>query len=88
MQGYSYKLMILMITCIISPLLASQDEVSETLPSTELLEYLGQLVELDDEWLGPELFNIDEEMEQSEETDEDPAVSEEKNPDKREGSHD
>ena len=77
-----------MMLCIAPPPLAGQDEGSETLPSTELLEYLGQLVELDDELIGPELFNIDEEMEQGEETDEDPATSEEKTPDKRQSSHD
>ena len=88
MPGNSCSVLILTMLCIAPPLLASQDEGSETLPSTELLEYLGQLVELDDELIGPELFNIDEENEQSEETDEDAATRKEKTPDKKEDSHD
>lgn len=88
MPDSRYSLLVLMTLCMASPLMASQDGESETLPSTELLVYLGQLVELDDELIGPELFNIDEEMEQGEETDEDPATSEEKTSEKKGGSHD
>ena len=88
MPDNRYSLLVLMMLCMTPPLLASQDDGIESLPSTELLEYLGQLVELDDELIGPELFNIDEEMEQGEETDEDPATSEEKTPEKKGGSHD
>lgn len=88
MSGNNYSFLVLMMLCIIPPLFASQGDGSETLPSTKLLEYLGQLVELDDELIGPELFNIDEELEQSEETDEEPATSEEKTPENKEGSHD
>ena len=82
MPSHNYKLLILMMLYIVTPSLPGQDNGSEQLPSPELLEYLGQLFELDDELIGPELFNIDEEIEQSEETDEDPATSEDKTPDK------
>ena len=83
MQSQGYKLLILTMLCVVSPTLASQVDVSEPLPSSELLEYLGQLIELDDELIGPELFNTDEETEQSEETDENPATSDDETPDER-----
>lgn len=88
MQGFGCKPLILIMICVISPLLANQDEVSEALPSAELLEYLGQLVELDEELIGPELFNAEKETEQSEETDENPATNEDKTPDEGENKHD
>ena len=88
MPDNRYSLLVAMMLCMAPPLLASQDDGNETLPSTELLEYLGQLVELDDELIGPKLFNIDEQTEQGEETDEAPATSEEKIPEEKGDSHD
>lgn len=68
MQDCRYKLFFLMTLFVMTPVLANQDdEISETLPSLELLEYLGQLVELDEELIGPELFDVDEETQRVEE---------------------
>lgn len=88
MPGVGCKLLMSMTLCVMTPLLADQDEVSETQPSAEFLEYLGQLVELDDELIGPELFDVDEETQQVEKAGDRTTGSEDEVPKQGEIIHD
>lgn len=72
---------------IASAPLAGQDEGEDIHPSTDLLEYLGQLVDMDDELIGPEFFD-DEENVQIEAAEEEPATSADKTPDRGGNTHD
>jgi hypothetical protein len=74
--------MVVMVVALIvaSTALAEQDEEAEVMPSAELLEYLGQLVEMEDELIGPEYFDIDDEDVQADKADEDLATGADKTP--------
>jgi hypothetical protein len=88
MPNHGYSLLILMALAIASAPLAGQGKGRENLPSTDLLVYLGQLVEVDDELIGPEFFDIDEENVQVEQADEVPVIRADKSPDRGGNTHD
>jgi len=82
MLNSASSLLALMTILVITSAWAEPAIRKDVQPSTDLLEFLGQMIEIEDELIGPEIFNDDEDNIQANAPDEVPAATQDKTPDK------